>query len=152
VVYRDDTRQAKGLYRLKHVRALESGLAYLSRYNSGWFCHMILKWISRPSKGKPNSHAWNIQRSFRSNHFPLIPGYGSGPPQATVGPYAHQLCRTYVCSTTTWSYSCLLRRTYSHTSVRVYNKNQIIEWWRHVHLPGQSGTRLTALPYFAACG
>jgi hypothetical protein len=39
VVYRDVTRQAKGLYRLKHVGALGSGLAYLSRYNSGWFCH-----------------------------------------------------------------------------------------------------------------
>jgi hypothetical protein len=39
VVYRDATRQAKGLYRLKHVGALGSGLAYLSRYNSGWFCH-----------------------------------------------------------------------------------------------------------------
>jgi hypothetical protein len=39
VVYRDVTRQAKGLYRLKHVGALKSGLAYLSRYNSGWFCH-----------------------------------------------------------------------------------------------------------------
>jgi hypothetical protein len=39
VVYRDVTRQAKGLYRLKHVGALGSGLAYLSRYSSGWFCH-----------------------------------------------------------------------------------------------------------------
>jgi hypothetical protein len=39
VVYRDVTRQAKGLYRLKHVGALRNGLAYLSRYNSGWFCH-----------------------------------------------------------------------------------------------------------------
>jgi hypothetical protein len=27
---------------LKHVGALESGLAYLSRYNSGWFCHNII--------------------------------------------------------------------------------------------------------------
>jgi hypothetical protein len=27
-----------------------------------------------------------------------------------------------------------------------------VEWWRHVHLPGHLGTRLTALPYFAACG
>jgi hypothetical protein len=35
VVYRDITRQAKGLYRLKYVRALKSGLAYLSRCNSG---------------------------------------------------------------------------------------------------------------------
>jgi hypothetical protein len=33
VVYWDVTRQAKGLYRLKHARALGSGLAYLSRYN-----------------------------------------------------------------------------------------------------------------------
>jgi hypothetical protein len=24
---------------LKHVGARWSGLAYLSRYNSGWFCH-----------------------------------------------------------------------------------------------------------------
>jgi hypothetical protein len=40
VVYRDVTRQAKGLYHLKHVGALGMGLAYLSRYNSGWFCHM----------------------------------------------------------------------------------------------------------------
>jgi hypothetical protein len=39
VVFRDVTRQAKGLYRLKHVGALRNGLAYLSRYNSGWFCH-----------------------------------------------------------------------------------------------------------------
>jgi hypothetical protein len=39
VVYRDATRQTKGLYRLKYVGALWSGLAYLSRYNSGWFCH-----------------------------------------------------------------------------------------------------------------
>jgi hypothetical protein len=39
VVYRDVTRQAKGLYRLKHVGALSNGLTYLSRYNSGWFCH-----------------------------------------------------------------------------------------------------------------
>jgi hypothetical protein len=39
VVYRDATRQAKGLYRLKHVGALWSGLAYLSQYNSGRYCH-----------------------------------------------------------------------------------------------------------------
>jgi hypothetical protein len=41
VVYRDVTRQAKGLYRLKHVGGLGIGLAYLSRYNSGWFCHRL---------------------------------------------------------------------------------------------------------------
>jgi hypothetical protein len=39
VVYRDATRQAKGLHRLKYIGALERGLAYLSRCNSGWFCH-----------------------------------------------------------------------------------------------------------------
>jgi hypothetical protein len=39
VVYRDATRQAKGLYRLKYVGALLSGLTYLSRYDSGWYCH-----------------------------------------------------------------------------------------------------------------
>jgi hypothetical protein len=27
-----------------------------------------------------------------------------------------------------------------------------VEWWRYVHLPGHSGTRLTALPDFTACG
>jgi hypothetical protein len=41
VVYWDATRLAKGLYRLKHVGALWSGLAYLSQYNSGWFCHKV---------------------------------------------------------------------------------------------------------------
>jgi hypothetical protein len=40
VVYRDVTRQAKELYRLKYVGALRSGLACLSRCNSDWFCHM----------------------------------------------------------------------------------------------------------------
>jgi hypothetical protein len=39
VVYRDVTRQAKGLNHLKHVGALRNGLTYLSRYNSGWFRH-----------------------------------------------------------------------------------------------------------------
>jgi hypothetical protein len=42
VVYRDVTRQAKGLYRLKNVGALRNGLTYLSRNNSGWFCHSPL--------------------------------------------------------------------------------------------------------------
>jgi hypothetical protein len=42
VVYRDVTRQAKVLYRLKHEVALKRGLAYLSRYNSDWFCHKNL--------------------------------------------------------------------------------------------------------------
>jgi hypothetical protein len=42
VVYRDVTRQAKGLYYLKYVGTLERGLAYLSRCNSGWFCHNFL--------------------------------------------------------------------------------------------------------------
>jgi hypothetical protein len=39
VVYRVVTRQAKGLFRLKHDEALERGLAYLNRCNLGWFCH-----------------------------------------------------------------------------------------------------------------
>jgi hypothetical protein len=37
--HRDSTRQAKGLHRLKYVGAPESGLAYLSQCNLGWFCH-----------------------------------------------------------------------------------------------------------------
>jgi hypothetical protein len=52
VVYRDATRQAKGLYRLKHVGALWSGLAYLSRYNSGWFCHSSSLNLVGPQVGK----------------------------------------------------------------------------------------------------
>jgi hypothetical protein len=52
VVYRDVTRQAKGLYRLKHVGALGSGLAYLSRYNSGWFCHKRRRRRLRPHRGQ----------------------------------------------------------------------------------------------------
>jgi hypothetical protein len=39
VVYRDATRQTKRLYRLKHVGARRSGLMYLNRCNSNWYCH-----------------------------------------------------------------------------------------------------------------
>jgi hypothetical protein len=79
----------------------------------------ILNRISQPCKGKPNSHVWNIQRSFRSYRLPFIPTRGSGPPQATVGPYTHAMCRTYVCSATIWPYSYPLCGTYPRTSVRV---------------------------------
>jgi hypothetical protein len=56
VVYRDATRQAKGLYRLKYVGALWSGLAYLSRYNSGWFCH---RGRGRGTLGSYPSRRWS---------------------------------------------------------------------------------------------
>jgi hypothetical protein len=75
--------------------------------------------IFKPCKGKPNSHAWNIQRLFQSNRLPFIPTHGSVPPQAAVGPCAHPMCRTYVYSATTWPFSCPLCETYSRTSVRV---------------------------------
>jgi hypothetical protein len=75
--------------------------------------------IFKPCKGKPNSHAWNIQQLFQSNRLPCIPTRESVPPQATVGPYAHPMCRTYACSVTTWSYSYPLCGMYSRTSVRV---------------------------------
>jgi hypothetical protein len=52
------------------------------------------------------------------------------------------MCRTYVCSATTWSYSCPLCRTYSRTSVRV--KNQITSGGRYVHYSGRLVARLTA--------
>jgi hypothetical protein len=73
----------------------------------------------KPCKGKPNSHAWNIQWSFRSNRLPFIPTRGSVPPQATAEPYAHPMCRLYAYSATTWPYSYPLCGTYSHTLVRV---------------------------------
>jgi hypothetical protein len=89
----------------------------------------------------PNSHVQKL--NFLNNHSHHISGYGSGPPQATVGPYAHLMYRTYVYSATTWPYSCPLCGTYSRTLVRACNKNQSIEWWRQVHLPGKSSNRLT---------
>jgi hypothetical protein len=47
-------------------------------------------------------------------------GSWSRPPQATAGPYTHQLCRTYVCSATTWSRIpvCLVERTPTRLCVR----------------------------------
>jgi hypothetical protein len=75
----------------------------------------ILNRISQPCKGKPNSHSWNIQWLFRSNRLPFIPTRWSVSPQATVGPYAHPMCRTYVCSATTWPYSCPLCEMYSYS-------------------------------------
>jgi hypothetical protein len=68
VVYRDVTRQAKGLYRLKHVGALWSGLAYLSRYNSGWFCHIIhniLNIITNHFKLKVNLYKHCLNRQAK---------------------------------------------------------------------------------------
>jgi hypothetical protein len=56
VVYRDVTRQANGLYRLKHGGALKRGLAYLSRCNSGWFCHNIILGIHLYCL----SYVWNL--------------------------------------------------------------------------------------------
>jgi hypothetical protein len=79
---------------------------------------------------------------LQSNRLPFIPTRGSGPPQATVGPYAHPMCRTYVCSATTWPYSCPLCGTYSRTSVRV--KNQITSGGGYVHSSGRLVTRLIA--------
>jgi hypothetical protein len=70
----------------------------------------------------PNSHARKL--NFSGNRSHLIPGRGSGPPQATAGPYTHSPCGTYAYRVTIWPYSCLLRGTYSHTSVRVCDKNQ----------------------------
>jgi hypothetical protein len=67
----------------------------------------------------------NTNRSFRSNRLPFIPGRGTGSPQVTVGPYGHPLCRTYVCSATTWPYICSqcgrtpARRCVRKTKVRV---------------------------------
>jgi hypothetical protein len=92
----------------------------------------------QPCKGKPNSHAWNIQRLFRSNHLPFIPTRGSEPPQATAGPYAHPMCRTYACRATTRSYSWLPCNTYSHTSKRVTRKTKY-EWWEVCPLLGPIG-------------
>jgi hypothetical protein len=97
-------------------------LLYVAKGSSSLDLHekrMIQNWIFKPCKGKPNSHAWNIQRLFRSNRLPFIPTHGSVPPQATVGPYAHLMCRTYACSATTWPYSYPLCGTYSCTSVHV---------------------------------
>jgi hypothetical protein len=94
-------------------------------------------------QGKPNTHAWNTNRVFRSNRFPHIPGYGSGPPQATVGPYAHHSCRTYVCSATTKPvFLSAMQNVLPHVGAC---KHKIkVEWWKRVHLPGHFGTRLTA--------
>jgi hypothetical protein len=52
------------------------------------------------------------------------------------------MCRTYVCSTTTWPYTCPLRGTYYRMSVR--EKNQITSGGRYVHSSGRLVTRLTA--------
>jgi hypothetical protein len=103
------------------------------------------RFLNRDStlQGKPNTHAWNTNRAFRSNRFPHIPGYGSGPPQETAGLYAHQLCRTYVCSATTKPvFLSTMQNVLPHVGAC---KHKIkVEWWRQVHLPGHSGTRLTA--------
>jgi hypothetical protein len=80
VVNRDVTQQAKGLYHLKHVGALKSGLTYLSRYNSGWFCHSNHRvasgcrelgppderWLPHPSSPPRLQLVVNVYSSFES--------------------------------------------------------------------------------------
>jgi hypothetical protein len=78
VVYRDVTRQAKGLYRLKHVGAHRSGLAYLSRCNSSWFCNKQLRgtarlWWDHYHAMQPADHVvtWDeFRTAFRAYHIP----------------------------------------------------------------------------------
>jgi hypothetical protein len=70
VVYRDVNRQAKELYRLKYVGTLKSGLAYLSRYNSGWFA---IGALASPLLASPCLPC----------HSPLLPEL---PPNATAPP------------------------------------------------------------------
>jgi hypothetical protein len=76
VVYRDVTRQAKGLYHLKQVGALRNGLAYLGRYNSGWFCHNfpinlldqgdwradIFNYLKDPDRGAPKKTRYRAMK------------------------------------------------------------------------------------------
>jgi hypothetical protein len=51
---------------------------------NGWF------WIKFHNLARdPNSHIQKL--NFPNNRFHHILGYGSGPPQATVGPYAHHV-------------------------------------------------------------
>jgi hypothetical protein len=63
-------------------------LLYVAKGSSSLDLHekrTIQNRIFKPCKGRPNSHAWNIQRLFQSNRLPFIPTRGSVPPQATVG-------------------------------------------------------------------
>jgi hypothetical protein len=73
VVYRDVTRQAKGLYRLKHEVALKRGLAYLSRCNSSWFCHKDISMdfiVGLPNTSQKHDSIWVIiDRVTKTTHF-----------------------------------------------------------------------------------
>jgi hypothetical protein len=83
VVYRDVTRQAKGLYRLKHIGALGSGLAYLSRYNSGWFCHKIHDLILEIDDA--HAHIDELQQQPIPSAVPIVPEGGEEDPEEIEG-------------------------------------------------------------------
>jgi hypothetical protein len=67
VVYRDATRQAKELHHLKHVGALERGLAYLSRCNSGWFCHTVPQALVTSMVARPEQPPQGVQKAPQPN-------------------------------------------------------------------------------------
>jgi hypothetical protein len=67
-------------------------------------------------QGKPNTHAWNTNRAFRSNCFPHIPGYGSGPPQATDKWCLKHFCSEFI----TWMIYMILIAKHAH----LYRCNQ----------------------------
>jgi hypothetical protein len=57
---------------LKHVGALGSGLAYLSWYNSGWFCHTDEAAIAAAHAALPRPH----QRTRAPTRSCRSPPYG----------------------------------------------------------------------------
>jgi hypothetical protein len=60
------------------------------------------------------------------------------PPQATAGPYAHQLCKPYVCSATTKPvFLSALQNVLPHVSACEHNIK--IEWWEVCPLTGLIG-------------
>jgi hypothetical protein len=102
-------------------------------------------------QGKPDSYAWNIQRSFPKQPFPSYSGLWI---RATTSDC--KTVRTPIVQDIRLQHDYMivllsaLQNALPHVGAC---KHKIkVEWWRHVHLPGHSGTRLTALPYFAACG
>jgi hypothetical protein len=115
VVYRDVTRQAKGLYRLKYVGALKSGLAYLSGYSSGCFCHTgHVPSTGRPRRSKPcHLPPWRPRRCFPGSRRPLLLSpRRAAVARATTTPAGCQLLLPrdhafFWTPSTSWSYPCI---------------------------------------------
>jgi hypothetical protein len=94
-------------------------------------------------QGKPNTHAWNIQRSFQATVSLIFQVMDRGH-HKRLQDHTHTNCAGHM-SVARLHDPVFLSALQNVLPLIGACKHKIkVEWWRRVHLSGHSGTRLTA--------